>query len=432
MSSAQSYAQKRKSRKTYSRNGNIALDEKSEPAMKRRRVMRYKYDEGEKEKAAEEGRERILSQCTSSSTMPSSPPKQSRATFSSDPPDEAYESLPSSPPSRLPSPPKNMRKSAFSFLRRKQGTSCGSSRSPIRIPLAELDNARACEILPLKRKQRLTQTQIDLGGDIRKTCRTCGMDFIPTNIEDQALHRKFHAMNVGGIDLGTGFGKAAKLSKVWEPSTVKDVRLQVGYEFVMVVDRGSSLADKNKVKRALDVVNTELSAVGIDDERLWGQLPKADLTKLAFGAVGTESSQVLVEDIKDRQRDRFKAFLYIKRDKCVGLCLAERISKAYRVLKEKALPQGEDAGFVVSKSSSVSVSKEADCAILGVSRIWTSTLHRRQGVALKLLECAAMNTVYGMVVPKEMIAFSQPTESGGRLAEKWFGGQHVWHVYAET
>jgi N-acetyltransferase len=34
-------------------------------------------------------------------------------------------------------------------------------------------------------------------------------------------------------------------------------------------------------------------------------------------------------------------------------------------------------------------------------------------------------------IAMEMIAFSQPTESGARLARKWFGKESGWHVYAE-
>jgi hypothetical protein len=36
-----------------------------------------------------------------------------------------------------------------------------------------------------------------------------------------------------------------------------------------------------------------------------------------------------------------------------------------------------------------------------------------------------------MIVDKERVAFSQPTESGGNLARKWFGRQSGWHVYID-
>ena len=51
-----------------------------------------------------------------------------------------------------------------------------------------------------KKKERLIQMQLDLVGELRKKCKTCGMEYIPSNSEDATLHRKFHAMNVGGVD----------------------------------------------------------------------------------------------------------------------------------------------------------------------------------------------------------------------------------------
>jgi len=35
-------------------------------------------------------------------------------------------------------------------------------------------------------------------------------------------------------------------------------------------------------------------------------------------------------------------------------------------------------------------------------------------------------------VPKGMVAFSQPTESGARLAREWFGMQSGWSVYVDV
>ena len=72
-----------------------------------------------------------------------------------------------------------------------------------------------------------------------------------------------------------------------------------------------------------------------------------------------------------------------------------------------------------------------DIALLGISRIWTSKSHRRKGIASALLDCARGNFFYGVEVPKEIVAFSQPTESGGYLAEGWFGEKTGWHVYSE-
>jgi len=32
-------------------------------------------------------------------------------------------------------------------------------------------------------------------------------------------------------------------------------------------------------------------------------------------------------------------------------------------------------------------------------------------------------------VPKDLVAFSQPTDTGGQLAKRWFEAETGWHVY---
>ena len=71
----------------------------------------------------------------------------------------------------------------------------------------------------------------------------------------------------------------------------------------------------------------------------------------------------------DNKSDRYKVFLYVINAKCVGLCLAERITKAYRVkdeddsaIKARQLPTDH-------RSSSIMVEEETVLAVVGVSRI---------------------------------------------------------------
>jgi GNAT superfamily N-acetyltransferase len=64
-------------------------------------------------------------------------------------------------------------------------------------------------------------------------------------------------------------------------------------------------------------------------------------------------------------------------------------------------------------------SSERFPALLGISRIWTSPKHRRQGIASRLVACAAENFVYGMKLSEGQIAFSQPTDSGAYFALNW-------------
>lgn len=222
------------------------------------------------------------------------------------------------------------------------------------------------------------------------------MSYHPSARDDAALHKRFHAKSVGGVDFAP---KPAPAHSVWRDDN-SDAH-------VLVVGRTASAAEKRKAKEVLEVVDSELGAAEIAEADLWAD-------DAGGGGGGA---------------DRFKVYLYVRGRKCIGLCLAERITKAYCVL------DGDDDDDDKRCSSSVSVAETPTPALLGIARIWTCSSHRRQGVAARLLECARETFIYGMHVEKCMVAFSQPTESGGGLARGWFrsGGEteQRWAVYVE-
>ncbi|KAJ5566333.1 hypothetical protein N7535_007971 [Penicillium sp. DV-2018c] len=304
---------------------------------------------------------------------------------------------PSSPPPQLSPPPANTRKPTFAFLKRKH------KDVPTGSPLTEV-NSNSVRSSGDAHKQKgkkqpvMRQMQIDLGNDTRKACATCGMEYIPSNTEDAALHKKFHEMNATGIDLGKAFMRANASRWVYEAT-----RFDEGY--VVIVDRKASPSAKSQAKKVLEVVSKELSSPEIDDETLWSQ---------------TEPPKHL-QDASTEKVDRYRVFLHMKDSRCVGLCLTERIWESRPVAKETDAADG----------SSVSTLDETHPAIVGVSRIWTSGSSRRKGIALDLLDCVVINFIYGMEIPKAQIAFSQPTESGKRLAHKFFEDEETWHVYNE-
>jgi ESCO1/2 acetyl-transferase len=48
----------------------------------------------------------------------------------------------------------------------------------------------------------------------------------------------------------------------------------------------------------------------------------------------------------------------------------------------------------------------------GIRMMWTSSQARRKNIATKLLDCARCQLVRGYVVPREKLAYSQPTSDG--------------------
>ena len=241
------------------------------------------------------------------------------------------------------------------------------------------------------------------------------MDFIPSNAEDAALHKDFHSMNVKGVEMGKGFLKEVKtVGKAGED------------ELVVIVDGSAALGVRRKVRRVLEVVDKELGAVEVGDEVLWGRYGSDVNGKKEKGKKATLRASTVGNDEKEA---RFKVFLYLVGDRCVGLCLAERIRNASKVVGAPEIVNlGVEPG---ARSSAILAEEERHPALLGISRIWTSKSHRRKGIASALLDCVRGSFFYGIEVPREMVAFSQPSESGGRLAESWYGEKSGWLVYAE-
>lgn len=341
----------------------------------------------------------------------SSPSRRNSVIFSEATQEDDLLSTPPSspPPPRLTPPPANTRKPTFSFLKRKKSAANNKEQHANGAPLAEVNSNSVRSLTDKKSQQQqpvLKQLQIDAGINVRKSCSACGMEYVPSNSEDSDLHDKFHSMNSVGIDLGKAFVKANASRWVYEAA-----RCDEGY--VVIVDRKASPSARSQAKKVLDVVNKELSSPVIDENQLWSQV---------------EPPKRLRKNGKKEETDRYKVFLHMKDSKCMGLCLAERIWDAHPVkLDATQKKYGSE-----HHSSSVSAEDTLDPAIVGVSRIWTCGEARRRGIAMDLLDCVINNFIYGLEIPKEQIAFTQPTESGSRLAGCFFGVDEPWHVYNES
>lgn len=248
------------------------------------------------------------------------------------------------------------------------------------------------------------------------------MEYIPSNTEDATLHRKFHAMNVGGVDFTKAFVERLKGNHVWSGGDGS---------FIAVICRKDALALRNKAVEVLKVVNTELAAVVVSEESLWSQIQTVFEPENATAHADGKDKPPAKSKRASSSCDRFKVYLYIRSNKCVGACLAERISEAFAVEDQDEAAQTTDQIPSGGESSSISIGTFAEPAMLGISRIWTSNLHRKQGIATRLLDVARSDFLYGMTIEKDAIAFSQTTESGGRLARKWFGKKAGWHVYID-
>ncbi|EAW09192.1 ESCO family N-acetyltransferase [Aspergillus clavatus NRRL 1] len=397
--------------KTYGRSiWRVYDDDDQGPAAKKPRV-----ESGNESDDAENSLQYAIRE--SSAAILSSPSRRNSLVLSEGTHDDDLSTPPSSPPPRITPPPANTRKPTFAFLKRKHAAAAKDASNGSPLTEVNSNSVRASADPPKKKSAAaaqqqqqqppvLKQMQIDLGHEVRKTCAACGMEYIPSNAEDAALHKKFHDMNSTGVDLGKAFMRANACRWVYEAT-----RFDEGY--VVIVDRKASPTVKNQAKKVLEVISKELSSPEISDDVLWSQ---------------TEPPEHLRKDGVDEKVDRYKVFLHMKDSRCVGACLTERIWESKPV--DSSVATTKD-GTEPPNDSAVTVRDEVHPAIVGISRIWTSGSSRRKGIAMDLLDCVVSNFIYGMEIPKEQVAFSQPTESGKRLALAFFGPGQQWHVYNE-
>ena len=98
-----------------------------------------------------------------------------------------------------------------------------------------------------------------------------------------------------------------------------------------------------------------------------------------------------------------------------GCALAEPLERAYSAVPPSdasTLRDGhrdDDDGVMLHDG----IVRDALC---GISYIWTEPHFRRHGVARALLDSARQHFAAGIHIPRDMLAFSQPTASGWRLA----------------
>jgi N-acetyltransferase len=352
------------------------------------------------------------------SSPPSSPPEFSRENTNS----SKYDT---------PSKPSQSIVNAFSILgKRKAFTSTN-------------DNTRLTKkYTPSSTKKHdkpLTQMQISLGQEVQKRCKACGMEYIASSDEDRKLHDKYHAQNLEGYDVGKDFLSKSRPDMVFNTERKGDE--------IAAVDALDNPWRRKRARAALDVVQRELGAVEIPDKQLWD---------------------------KQTGASRHTMYMYVRQSKCIGLLLVERITSGNEVLEPAGKPKPRPAKDTAKMSAlerlrarrasqeqeqendtlipdqPIRVATTSSPAKLGVSRIWTSPSHRRQGIAKALLDLAVQCfnervAVHGdhiggtdgsvakevKLLRKDEVAFSQPTEAGARLARRWIGRRYGWLIYVD-
>ncbi|KAK9244470.1 ESCO1/2 acetyl-transferase-domain-containing protein [Lipomyces tetrasporus] len=280
----------------------------------------------------------------------------------------------STPPSSPPPPSKRSR----------------NRRQPVTTKSAENKNVAT---------ERKVQTHLSLSNKPhRKTCLQCGMSYDTLAPDDIRLHSRFHARAIGGVDVTIPRHCAPIATACLQQRTGPAHQLsQKGskiYKFAVRDLSGSTAlrSVKTAVDASLRLCNSELSA---PDERLAALVHRTDAT--VFVCVAGRFAD------ENRGPDAASSSSSSGAQVVVGLCLVERAG----------------TGFFMSVDTGRVLPRTQETLIMGISRIYTVHSARRTGVARALLDAARRNFVYGLEVTKDRVGWSQPSESGGRVAMRW-------------
>ncbi|PWN40847.1 hypothetical protein IE81DRAFT_201494 [Ceraceosorus guamensis] len=233
---------------------------------------------------------------------------------------------------------------------------------------------------------------LDLGQRIQSTCRECEMSFDRSDVNDVALHTKYHERMTRGVEWSTKLVDAGEeCGSVNIPPAIAK-KLKAGSNEVRLL-RYSLASNTNamlsrKIEEVCKCVDEALGAA-----RLADQARKEG--KLLVGV--SKSGRVLGAAV-------------------VGPCPPK---SARRVAPHE---DGKDAVFISDDPA------EARSPPLAVHRIHVLHPARRAGLGVALLDAALAGAVYGMSTASiermcggraGTTAFSQPTQAGRKLAEAW-------------
>lgn len=305
----------------------------------------------------------------------------------------------------------------------------------------------------------LTQMQISLGQRVQVKCKACGMEYVSSSAEDRRIHAKYHKQITEGYVVGKDFVQRSPERRTFHDAVMAGA--------VCIVDCHDTPARIRHAQAVLTIVERELGAVPLVAKDVWKTRTSTDLDP------------------------PYRAYMYVQDAKCIGYLLAQRIEAAFAVLKPpptalqprlesnptakahtirpisalaalKARQQRQAAELIASDAQPLQISQSPSPAHLGISRIWTAPTHRHQNIATKLLGVAlgqysaranksqpanpeikprrsggadgGLHQSPSPIQPAEgkaLMAFSQPTEAGTRLARRWFGKRYGWLVYMD-
>lgn len=238
-----------------------------------------------------------------------------------------------------------------------------------------------------KKRSKFVQSRLQIGPQHKLTkCTKCEMSYSSSVIDDVATHANYHDLHLKGKKWSSNWGADVSFNLSNEsllltppPSSSKAGTSRLRDERIVML-RPDHQAELRTTLKIMDIVNDELHAPHNEND-FWSHPD------------GTG-----------------KAFLYIKGGRAVAVLTIEILEPTR-------------CRWMVYEDRSI-VQRVQPCFTLGISRIWVCRTQRNCGIATKLLEAARANTIYGKTVERWAMAWSQPTDSGGKLASHYNGVKH--------
>ncbi|SPO40683.1 related to ECO1 - Acetyltransferase required for establishment of sister chromatid cohesion [Pseudozyma flocculosa] len=290
--------------------------------------------------------------------------------------------------------------------------------------------------------KRSEQLILDLGQRIRVVCNECGMQYDTSSPEDGTLHAKYHDRTIKGVDWTSkcllAAGREVASFRISDPKTKPSVLRPSGSASAQGRGTGADAGDEVRI------LCYEL-----------GQVKEAVATRKLTELMASVDEALGASTLPDSTLKACKLFVAVKAGRGVGAALVGRVAlgTARRVVgggaggdvdqdndndndndKENragvAAPRAtyqvlHDGGEAIFVSEPLSASATPP---IGVHRIHVIARFRRSGLASRLLDAAADHSVYGLNLARleqmyggraGTVAFSQPTDAGRKLAERW-------------
>jgi N-acetyltransferase len=225
----------------------------------------------------------------------------------------------------------------------------------------------------------MIQTHIDLGQSTIKICEHCGMQFDQTQAPDRKAHDLFHLETTSDLSIPIGKGTDG-YKEVWNNAGADDA-----YERIMLID-------------------------GSHHGKEWKMIAEGVLKRMDADLGGERHTIDLALIWRDDDKPPAKLFILIRNNRAVSAGLFESITSGQAFVKYQ-IEEDEFGPWpsIVAEYEEVEVRRKAT---MGVAKIWTSENHRREGYATLVVDTARHYFAGGIIVPKEDIAYTSPTDDG--------------------